>query len=550
MNIIYFLLKKFFNEQKYKTILILIISFIINIFQINIISYITANIINSIQKNNLNLVYQYYKYFIVISLIYIFLYNFYKLLQNSLLTKLRQWIRSELIKIVLVINNENFSNINFTKLISPINRISGNCFLVFNNIFTYLIPNISLLFIISGYFLIKNKLFGFLFLLANIIIGLYIYYTWNDMMYHNNIYEKHSHENESYLVEILNNIDKIISRGQSINEVNNFSEKSNNCINYAYKFYSNSNYYGIIINILILLITCLSIGYLIYLYKFKNINITIFITFFTILLLYRDRIIVSIQQIPDFIEFIGRSINVLDMFKNMNEDYVKIINKKYNNTLLKFNKIKFENVSFSYSRNDKKIFNNFNIELNLNSEKVIGIFGSSGNGKSTFVKLIIKMLKYDGNIYIDDININNIDGNYIRKNITYVNQNSSLFDKNIIDNILYGCTNINHCSKYLDKIMSYKKVKELFKNLDFQNKNAGLRGENLSGGQRQVINIISGLILESKIIILDEPTNALDIELKKEIIEIIKYFRNYKKCIIIISHDKDIFNIFDKKITI
>jgi ABC-type multidrug transport system fused ATPase/permease subunit len=549
MNIIFYLLHKFFYEEKYKSILILIISFIINIFQINIISYITANIINSIQKNNLNLVYQYYKYFIVISVIYVFLYNFYKLLQNNLLTKLRQWIRSELIKIVLVINNENFSNINFTKLNSPINRISGNCFLVFNNIFTYLIPNITLLFIISGYFVMKDKLFGFLFLLANIIVGLYIYYTWNDMMHHNNIYEKYSHENESYLVEILNNVDRIISRGQSINEINNFSEKSENCMNYAYKFYSNSNYHGIVLNILTLLIVCISIGYLIYLYKIKNINITIFITFFTILLLYRDRILISIQQIPDFIEFIGRSINVLDMFKNMDKDYIKIINKKYSNTKLAFNKIRFENVSFSYSTNDKKIFNNFNIELNINSNKIIGIVGSSGNGKSTFVKLIIKMLKCDGNIYIDDININNINADYIRKNITYVNQNSSLFDKNIIDNILYGCNNINHCRKYLDKIMTYKKVKELFKNLDFNNKNVGLRGENLSGGQRQVINIIGGLILESKIIILDEPTNALDIELKNEIIEIIKYFKD-KKCIIIITHDKDLFNIFDKKITI
>jgi ABC-type dipeptide/oligopeptide/nickel transport system ATPase component len=95
--------------------------------------------------------------------------------------------------------------------------------------------------------------------------------------------------------------------------------------------------------------------------------------------------------------------------------------------------------------------------------------------------------------------------------------------------------------------MKFKKINELYKNIDL-NKNAGLSGDNISGGQRQVINTINGLITSSKIVILDEPTNALDNELKKEIIELIKYFKKYKKCIIIISHDKDIYDIFDENI--
>ena len=95
--------------------------------------------------------------------------------------------------------------------------------------------------------------------------------------------------------------------------------------------------------------------------------------------------------------------------------------------------------------------------------------------------------------------------------------------------------------------MKYSNIKKLFSKLNFNNK-VGLSGDNLSGGERQIINIINGLISPSKIIILDEPTNALDIELKKDIIEVIKHFKKYKKCIIIISHDSDIFQIFDKKI--
>ena len=97
--------------------------------------------------------------------------------------------------------------------------------------------------------------------------------------------------------------------------------------------------------------------------------------------------------------------------------------------------------------------------------------------------------------------------------------------------------------------MKYENIRKLFAKLNFKNK-VGLAGGNLSGGERQIINIINGLIVPSKILILDEPTNALDIELKKDLIEVIKHFKKYKKCIIIISHDQDIFPIFDKKIHI
>jgi ABC-2 type transport system ATP-binding protein len=69
---------------------------------------------------------------------------------------------------------------------------------------------------------------------------------------------------------------------------------------------------------------------------------------------------------------------------------------------------------------------------------------------------------------------------------------------------------------------------------------------NLSGGQRQIVNIIGGLINPSKILILDEPTNALDGELKMDVINMIRDYKKNKKCILVITHDKDIRSIFDE----
>ena len=550
MNIVTFLLKQFFQEEQLNTFFMVLASFVINLFQTNGISFITATIIDSIQRKQYDNVHQFFKYFIYVSILFVFLFYLYKFFQNKLLTKLRQWMRHQLVKMLLLVNNENFSEINFSKLNSPINRISSVCFMVFNDIITYLLPNITFLLMIAIYFLYNNLIFGSIFIIGNILLVLYLFFNWNNMLSHNEEYEKFVSDNEAYLVEILNNIDKIIYRGQTTNEIDIFSGKTDKSIDTAFRFYSNTNFHATIMNIMVFIIMILCLWYLIQMTISKQMTITTFITFFTILLLYREKSLTMIQQIPDFIEFLGRSDSVVKHFQNMAEDYTQFMKTNYVEKPLQFNKIRFENVDFKYKQGFSYVLKKFNKTLDLN-DKIIGIVGLSGNGKSTIAKLIIKMYKAEsGSIYIDDENIMNIDGNYIRNHITYVNQNSKLFDRKIIENLLYGCYDLDICNKYLHIIMKYPKIKELYKNVDIHNKKAGLFGENLSGGQRQVVNLIGGLVMPSQIVILDEPTNALDMALKKEVIQLIADFKKYKKCIIIITHDKDLFPIFNETIRV
>ena len=159
------------------------------------------------------------------------------------------------------------------------------------------------------------------------------------------------------------------------------------------------------------------------------------------------------------------------------------------------------------------------------------------------------MYKSDaGEILIDGKSIDSIDPTYLRENITYVNQNSKLFDKKVVDNMLYGCGDREVCTYFLKRIMTYPNISKLYKNVDIETKQAGMLGENLSGGQRQVVNMIGGLVNPSRILILDEPTNALDPILKKEVIGLIKEFSQYKQAVLIITHDKDVFRIFDTEL--
>ena len=393
MNIIVKLLKKFFLEEMTNTSLLILFSFLINIFQTNGISYVTAKIIFFIQKNDSDMVYSFFKLFIIISSMYILLFNFYKYFQNKLLTKLRQWIKRQFINMLLLLNNENYSDINFNRLSSPINRVSSVCFMVFTDVISYLLPNISFLLILVLYFLSKDVKLGTIFVLGNILLFGYLYFTWDKMRDANEKYENDVSNNETYMLEILNNMDKIIYRGQTNDEIEAFNEKSQTAVNSAFDFYSSTNNNSIVMNIILHLVIFACVGYMISMYFNKNLTLTMFITLYTILLLYRDKIIGVIQQIPDFIEFIGRSESVLKHFKQLDDGFTDIndiYNKEYKDVILEFDRIRLSNISFRYGSSDVNVLTDFNLELKLDN-KIIGITGLSGNGKSTFAKMLLKI---------------------------------------------------------------------------------------------------------------------------------------------------------------
>ena len=388
------------------------------------------------------------------------------------------------------------------------------------------------------------------FIISNIMILVYVIFNWDDLLNAKLDYEKTAINNDNYLIEILNNIEKIIYRAEVDAEMEVVFNKYTDVVKKAIEFFTKSNLNVFVCNVAISIVIFLSILYLLQLFFNKSLDNTTFITFFTILLLYRDRFLLSLQILPEYLDYLSRGDSLKTLLKDMNEDYHELMSKKYKSVDLPFETIRFENIYFKYKTSDDYTFKNFNKTIHI-SDKIIGITGISGKGKSTFSKLILKLYHPEkGNIYIDDVNIDDIEGEYIRKNISYVNQNSKLFDKLVVENMLYGCDDENVCKQYLAEIMKYEKISRLFEKMDIYDKQSGLLGENLSGGQRQVINIIGGLIQPSEIVILDEPTNSLDPELKREIINLIVNFKKYKRCIIIVSHDKDVFPIFDENIKI
>lgn len=200
----------------------------------------------------------------------------------------------------------------------------------------------------------------------------------------------------------------------------------------------------------------------------------------------------------------------------------------------------FENVSFGYSKNNL-IINNFNMSFKKNV--IVGIYGKSGSGKTTFMDLISGLRHpTSGNIFNNGQNIQ-INENWPEK-ISYISQSPFFLDGSIQANVAFGLNN-NQIDK--KKILnSLKQSQFKYKNKNILNHNVGLFAKFLSGGQKQRLAIARALYKKSEILLLDEFSNALDFETENRIFKIIKKLKK-GRIIFIISHD---YNLIKKCDTI
>ena len=548
-NVFVYLVSEFFKENLFSLISILVLSGSITLLYTNGISKYTANIFDKVNDNKINEVWSLFMILGVLYLVYQIVYHFFYGFQIDLIQKIKPWGRYKLMELIMNANSNRFSEDNFTKLNSPIHRIADLIAAIISDIMAFFVPNLLAILLIFIYFLFVDYKLSSLFLAGNLLIVFAFLFLFNHLIAKNKEFEKETQVTDGLIIDLLNNMDKIIYRGKIDEESEELKNLSERIQNYGVEYYNLTNLVSTIMTFMLMVLFLLSFGYLLKLVQNKKITNVKFMSSITILMLFRENIAKVFEQLPDFAGFVGRMDVAFKYFQNVSEQLDDIKNKKnFKSRKLEFDNIEFKNISYKYS-NGGQVFKNKNIKIKINKNDVIGITGPSGSGKSTLIKLLIKMYPLqEGEIFIDGVNIDDIEPLELRKQVTYVNQTSKLFDKKVIDNILYGCMDKEVCNKYLDKIMKYPKISELYKNIDIYTKQSGQLGENLSGGQRQIINMIGGLINNSKILVLDEPTNALDPQLKNEVIGIIKDFREYKKAIFIITHDKDVFEIFNQQV--
>ncbi len=193
------------------------------------------------------------------------------------------------------------------------------------------------------------------------------------------------------------------------------------------------------------------------------------------------------------------------------------------------NEISFNNVSFSYEKENvlKKI--NFSIEKG----QTIAIVGSSGSGKSTIINLLSRLYDVEnGEIKIDNINIKDIKLSDLRRLISLVFQDSILFNDSILNNIRIG--KIDATKEEVIEAAKIANAHDFIMNINLNyNYNIGDKGDNLSGGEKQRICIARAIIRRPEILILDEATSSLDNISEKNVQAAINNVIKNRTCLII-----------------
>ena len=209
--------------------------------------------------------------------------------------------------------------------------------------------------------------------------------------------------------------------------------------------------------------------------------------------------------------------------------------------------IEFKNIEFSYNNNDendgsKKIITLKNINLKMNGGQMTSLVGHSGSGKSTILNLIPRIYDADlGDITIDNQSIYKVKIKSLRDNISFVSQDTNLFDDTIKNNIayadmdasdeeIYNAAKLSYASEFIDKLENKYDTK------------IGENGIRLSGGEKQRLSIARAILKKSKIILLDEATSSLDAETEDKIQKAINFLTKNRTTIVIAHRLSTILN--------
>jgi len=202
--------------------------------------------------------------------------------------------------------------------------------------------------------------------------------------------------------------------------------------------------------------------------------------------------------------------------------------------------INYIDINFSYSKTEKKILNSIN--LTIPAKKMTALVGHSGAGKSTIFNLLPRFYDADsGDIKIDNQSIYNSTIYSLRKNISLVGQDTTLFDDTIFNNIAYASKNasVNDVKKAAELSFSNEFIEKLPNNY---NTIIGENGVRLSGGEKQRLSIARAILKKSPIILLDEATSSLDAETESKIQKAINILTKGRTTIVIAHRLSTIMN--------
>jgi ABC-type branched-subunit amino acid transport system ATPase component len=543
------LFTEFYNENSHLINLTIFLSFLSSSIDTIIVPRILAatfnniNDINNFRENIIKLL-----LVVIISKIVYSLSTYYK---RQLDPEMTRYIIVSLIK--KIFHKYEYKNelTNVSVLINRIQMIKRNIIeltYIMTNVF---IPRTSVIIIACYSIFMINKKLGLIIFLCLLFQVTTMTMNLTDCICTSYIENENKDSLFEYIEDLFYNIDTIELTPNGFKfEIENImskSQESKNIEQTSLECVTNKQYSSYFFNFVV---TCIMFYNIYDLYEKKEIQNTQITTTLLLLTGMFDNIGEISYYIPDATSKLGTLMKNEDFLKNLKvENETNIVTN--GQFILNNADIKFTNVSFKYENH--KLINNLTITIPENS--FICLYGPSGSGKSTFIRLIFGIEKpSEGIITIGGNDISKFNIREFRKYISYINQNTTnLFNTTVYKNIIYGYEDFKELKEEVKNIFIKFGFYDIFKNLDenkskwsFLDEEVGKLGENLSGGQKQIIHLLRLTLNDtSKIVILDEPSSALDDKTRESASKYIKYLKSKQKTILLITHDEYYKNICD-----
>lgn len=451
-------------------------------------------------------------------------------LDSTSIPRFEQYVRGEIIKPVLAKNLVNYDNVETAQLLQNMSKIPRTLSDIFERLNRFLIPFFVIGIFVSAYFAYLNWQLG----LVSIICFFMYFLVFKEISTKQIAVSEEREEAENYfydqIEDIVNNLFTVTvanSTKQETENIDNLTGMFNRVYQKEMLMSSRAKFYNGVLALSVLAALSFIILKLSFQGKMSQKNAVLA---FGAIIFMSGHFRSLARRVAETMIEIGSLKVGGEYLEKVRRDTVP------NGTRENFvneGEVVFRNLSFKYPESGKAIIDGLNFKKSAGES--LTILGPSGCGKSTLVKMLNGFYTpTNGSILIDGVDLRQADRLYLRRAVSYLPQNTRLFNRPILENMIYGT---GKSSQDAINMLNSLGVSKIFKGVDLT-RAAGRFGDKLSGGQKQVVHLVRICLSQPKMVILDEPSTGIDIKhriyVKKVIQELSKRIP-----VILITHDSD-----------
>lgn len=467
------------------------------------------------------------------------------LLEVEMYPKFHAFLRDITLDYVVKTKSTNLSEIESGKLIAKMVRFPAVYTSFIDDFRNAIVPYFLIYFVVFIYTLFIDKQLSVYILIISISTFVITFISMHSC-------NKHSQARDAVYYKLFDQVDEILRNIISVLNNNRYDDEKvlldtyqNEYVGYCKKALYCVSKFKVITFALFGLLIYLFIKRVIMLYRQNSISHATLISLAIIILFFFGTIMKNASLYKDIMYRYGTITECLQLFNHGAEAKEK---EPMSSKWMQLESaqgpycLELENVGYSYDML-KMAVDNVNIKIKCLEN--VAIVGEIGSGKSTLLKLLMKYKRpTKGELYLNGIPYTEIPEQEVRAKIGYSAQNSILFNRSLMENILYS--NKSATREEVNKMIEWYGLVQFFKR--FPNgleTKAGVNGSNLSGGEKQIVWILRVILQNPQIILLDEPTSAMDEATKQYILRLLMMVTK-EKTVVCITHDTNILKYFDR----